>query len=207
MSGEKKEGGALAQVFVAIVIALLAGGTAPWWWDKFFESSPATSPSPTTSLPSNVTSPQNSDTPTPPSPTVSSNQQRLLTTSVKQVKEDAEVNLQFGLQGCQRSSNVVTCYVLVTKQADVTEPSQGRGYYIYANYPNFNGVSRAFTSDGEEHSAQVVQAGDKTGKYIDVNLIKGIPMRISISFDIPLQFQSLNAFAMQYKFENVDIFQ
>ena len=138
MSGEKKEVGVLTQIFVAVAIALLAGGTAPWWWDKFFGSSSSIiSSSPNTS----------------PSPTTNSDQQQAPTlTAINQAKEDADLNLQFGFQGCQRSSNIVTCYFLLTKQADVTGLYQGRGYYIYANNSSFSRASRAITPDGEINS-------------------------------------------------------
>lgn len=36
---EKNRAGFLAQVSVAVVIALAAGGSAPWWWDRMFPSS------------------------------------------------------------------------------------------------------------------------------------------------------------------------
>ena len=32
----KKKSGILAQIFVAAIVALLVGGTAPWWWSEFF---------------------------------------------------------------------------------------------------------------------------------------------------------------------------
>lgn len=42
MSGNKKESSIIGQIVVAVAIALLAGGTAPWWWDEFFVRNKAT---------------------------------------------------------------------------------------------------------------------------------------------------------------------
>lgn len=36
MSQGKQEGSITRQIMVAIVIALLVGGSAPWWWGEIF---------------------------------------------------------------------------------------------------------------------------------------------------------------------------
>lgn len=36
MTTEKKKTGIVSQIFVAVIIALLVGGTSPWWWKEFF---------------------------------------------------------------------------------------------------------------------------------------------------------------------------
>lgn len=36
MSGDKKESGILGQIAVAVVVAIVAGGSSPWWLDRFF---------------------------------------------------------------------------------------------------------------------------------------------------------------------------
>jgi hypothetical protein len=47
MAGDKEKSGVLGKIFVAVVVALLAGGTAPWWWKEFIsEKSPANGPEP-----------------------------------------------------------------------------------------------------------------------------------------------------------------
>ena len=38
MSNNKKEGNAVGQIAVGILVALIAGSTSPWWWDKVFSS-------------------------------------------------------------------------------------------------------------------------------------------------------------------------
>lgn len=35
MANDKIESSALSQILIPIVIALLVGGTAPWWWEEF----------------------------------------------------------------------------------------------------------------------------------------------------------------------------
>lgn len=202
MSNNKKEESILEKIFVPVIIALVVGGAAPWWWDKIFvKNNPTVTTSPTSS-PSVISSPSETPiTPISPQHSADSAQQTPVLTEAKQSKEDVDLNLRFGLQGCQRSSNIVTCYFLLTKQADVNGLYAGRGYYIYANYPSWGTVSRAITPDGEQYSAQSVQAGDDRGDYIVVRPIKGVPLRIGISFNLPTQFQSLNAFAIQYQFQ------
>ena len=35
MSSEKSQHSVISQILVSVVIALLVGGTSPWWWDEF----------------------------------------------------------------------------------------------------------------------------------------------------------------------------
>ena len=70
MPNEKKETGIVGQIVVSILVALIAGGTVPWWWDKFFGSgSPPTQPSPKPHSP--VIEPRIVQ-PSPPTPQVES---------------------------------------------------------------------------------------------------------------------------------------
>jgi hypothetical protein len=43
--GDKKEGGILVAILVPTFIAIFAGGTAPWWWEKLPKYIPSPSPS------------------------------------------------------------------------------------------------------------------------------------------------------------------
>ncbi len=36
MTTEKNKAGIVSQIFIAVIIALLVGGTSPWWWKEFF---------------------------------------------------------------------------------------------------------------------------------------------------------------------------
>lgn len=62
--GDEKKSGLLSQIISAVVIAILVGGTSPWWYNEFFKQSPTPTPSPLPSL----SSPSPSPAPTlPPS--------------------------------------------------------------------------------------------------------------------------------------------
>ncbi len=65
MSNGKKEGGVVGQIAVGILVALIAGGTSPWWVDKLFPQQ-----NPSSSLPTPTTSPTPSQTTPSPSPSV-----------------------------------------------------------------------------------------------------------------------------------------
>lgn len=163
---------------IAALMIFLAGGTAPLWFQNLAWGN---------------------------NQVISSSRRNSKTTS-SQVK-DGELGLRFELQKCQRKSNIVTCYFLLTKTDDVN-----RSYYkIYANDPSWSGFSRAFTADGNEHIARKVQVGNKRkGGAVLINPIKGVPMQLNINFEIPTKFKKLNAFVIRYNnkeivFRNVDI--
>ena len=41
-----KSGSALQAIIVGIVLALVAGGTSPWWWNKVFQDNPPANSTP-----------------------------------------------------------------------------------------------------------------------------------------------------------------
>ncbi|QSJ18923.1 hypothetical protein JYQ62_09305 [Nostoc sp. UHCC 0702] len=90
---------------------------------------------------------------------------------------------------------LVTCSFMLTKQEELTGLYAGYGFYVYADD---RGVSRVVTPDGEEYSARLVQAGKNKGKSLTVRPIKGVPMRISLSFELPPSANSLSALAVNY---------
>ena len=118
--------------------------------------------------------------------------------NITQVIEDEKLNLKFEFQGCQRKLKIVTCSFLLTKQEEITGLYRNRGFYMYANE---RGVSRAFTPEGEEYSAKLIQAGQKKGKYLVVKPLKGVPLRINLSFDLPASVRSFSAIAVNYKLQ------
>ena len=82
MSNDKKESSVVGQIAVGILVALIAGGTSPWWVDKFFtqpnslssSTTPTTSPSTLQTTPSLSSSTKNPSTISPsttPTPVVS----------------------------------------------------------------------------------------------------------------------------------------
>lgn len=114
-------------------------------------------------------------------------------TNSNQVIEDSDLNLQFELQSCQRSSDIVNCSFLLTKTADM-EP--GREYQIRGDASS---PSRAITPDGEQYITQTVQIGDNKEKgRLWVKPIVGVPIKIQMSFDIPTQFENLSALGISY---------
>lgn len=44
-AGDQKKGSLLKQIMAAVVIALIAGGTAPWWYSAWFSKGPTKSES------------------------------------------------------------------------------------------------------------------------------------------------------------------
>ena len=58
MSESEKHQGTISQIVVAVAVALLAGTTAPWWWDRLFKAeqqippiqNPASAPLPPASV-------------------------------------------------------------------------------------------------------------------------------------------------------------
>jgi hypothetical protein len=69
MSNDKKESSVLGQVAVGVLVALIAGSTSPWWWDKLFPQSSSSPNLPTTTPTIFPTIPSPSvDTPTPTLP-------------------------------------------------------------------------------------------------------------------------------------------
>jgi hypothetical protein len=63
--GDEKKSGLLSQIIPAVVIAILVGGTSPWWYNEFLKRptpTPSPSPTPTPSpSPSPTTLPSNPD--------------------------------------------------------------------------------------------------------------------------------------------------
>lgn len=65
MSDDKKHSSVLSQIAVAVGIAVLVGGTAPWWWKELFSGNGSTSTSISTPTPAPARTHENSEgTPT-----------------------------------------------------------------------------------------------------------------------------------------------
>lgn len=118
--------------------------------------------------------------------------------NTKQIAENEEWNLKFELQKCQRKLKIVNCSFLMIKQEDITGTYKDRGFYMFAND---DGVSRVIAPDGEEYPAKLIQSGEKKGKYIVVNPIKGVPLRVNLSFELPPQVTNLSALAVNFKLQ------
>lgn len=105
-------------------------------------------------------------------------------------------NFKFQLQGCQRTDLKVTCSLLITNLAE-----KGRNFALYATSYN-SGASRCFDFSGNEYYAQMSQVGvgnsQTQGESAVTNLPKGIPIKASVSFEIPRQVNQLAAIELTH---------
>lgn len=62
-SDDEKKTGLLSQIIPTVIIAILVGGTSPWWYKEFIKPDPSLSPTslPSPTLPSPSTTPLNSN--------------------------------------------------------------------------------------------------------------------------------------------------
>lgn len=113
---EGKPSGPLSQVLVAVAIALLVGGTAPWWWHELKSwIRPATDT-------------RRTDTPPQASGAEKAARELLGAWSRKdrqaalQLAEHRAVDKLFGAPALQVNSNDVSCFVVGTGQRDCQVP-------------------------------------------------------------------------------------
>ena len=98
-------------------------------------------------------------------------------------------SFKFQLQGCQRTSKNVTCSFLVTNLAD-----KDRSVRIFAT-----SGSRSFDFSGNEYAAQIAQIGkDQSSIRADTVLLTGIPVKASVSFELPGRVTQLAALEISY---------
>jgi len=75
MSGSNKNDGPLGQIIASVVIALLVGGSAPWWWQALFAGEDTPNPQPPEQIaptPEPTASPTPSPQPEPVEPRLTS---------------------------------------------------------------------------------------------------------------------------------------
>lgn len=112
------------------------------------------------------------------------------TSSAAQTIEDNEY--RFALQKCQRVSKIVTCYLIITNLAD-----EDRQLNLYGNH-NYGDVPRPQIVDysGNQYVIKEVQIGNKrsNGYEVESRLIRGIPVKASVSFELPRQVNKLAVF-------------
>jgi hypothetical protein len=67
--GEGKKSGVLGQIITSVIVAMLVGGTSPWWFNAFFgKSTPNPAPATTTVTQEGTTKPQEAATSHPEAP-------------------------------------------------------------------------------------------------------------------------------------------
>lgn len=145
-----------------------------------FLSSPSLSPSPSIlpsiSLPSSSTLPiQNS--------------------SQKNSERDAQITVEdnkfrFDFKNCQRNRETVICNLLITNFANNNRT-------IGIRTGDWDDRSRSFAS-GVEYSPKLVQIGQSQGYVAETSLIPNIPVKASLSFQIPQDITQLTALQVIY---------
>lgn len=126
--------------------------------------------------------------------TLAQNSQQQQSTAKQTVEND---DFRFELQGCQRSGAKVKCNFLITNLADVD-----RQLWFTANYSSSH-FSRMIDLSGNEYKATLSQLGqgEGSGSYVEVKLIRGIPMKGILSFEnIPQQASKLAVLEVAYGF-------
>jgi hypothetical protein len=121
-----------------------------------------------------------------------------------QVVEDND--FKFQLQSCQRAGKKVTCSLLITNLANRDRPLR------------LNNNSRSFDFSGNEYFAYRAQIGKDRGTGTRTKLLTGIPIKASVSFELPQSATQLAAIEIAYnsyydylhhdgtvKFRDVDI--
>lgn len=103
-------------------------------------------------------------------------------------------SFKFQLQGCQRIGAKVTCSLLVTNLAE-----KDRQVIIWS--------SRSFDFSGNEYNFQSAQIGksQSTGySAASTVLLSSIPIKASVSFELPRPVTQLAAIEIKYNGANVD---
>jgi len=110
-------------------------------------------------------------------------------------------SFKFQLQGCKRTGKNVTCSLLITNLAD-----QDRTVNLYTVYwGRRDSGTRGFDFSGNEYSALAVQVGKAQGESEGTQLLKGIPIKASVSFEMPRQVTQLAGIEITYYIGNYDI--
>lgn len=116
---------------------------------------------------------------------------------LKQSKDeevDEENNLKFRFQDCKRGGKTITCNILVTNLYKDTQT-----VLVFSNW-NTGYNSRIVDVSGNEYIAKLVKVGQKEAKQeMDIQFIKGVPTKISFSFEIPPEVTNLAAIEIQYR--------
>jgi len=113
---------------------------------------------------------------------------------------DEENHLKFRVQDCKRVGKNVVCDVLAT---NLKKENQ----WFYVSW-NTSTRGRVIDSSGNEYIAKQTQVGQsisKDGRELVVNLIEGIPTKISYTFEIPQEVTKLAAVEVNYSNSIINI--
>ena len=116
--------------------------------------------------------------------------------AVKQSKGETVIeqdNFKFELQRCQRGGQGVTCQFLIANIGDADRKLELMGD------SNAGNKSRIFDFSGNEYGAKSSQLGESANKIAaGTTLIRGIPVKGSIQFELPQQITRLAVLEVGY---------
>jgi hypothetical protein len=110
---------------------------------------------------------------------------------------DEETNLKFELQDCKRSNQTIICNVLVTNQKNESQEFR----FHTRGYVNGSDKSRIIDTSGNEYIAKLVKIGQKEdSEAVSTQLIRGVPLKISLSFQTPREVTKLAVVEVNYQY-------
>ncbi len=117
--------------------------------------------------------------------------QRLKQETPKAQQTVEDNGFKFELQNCQRATQRVTCSFLITNIEQ-----QDRDLTLWVNASS---NSRIFDSSGNEYIAKEAQLGrDRSTFGATTRLIRSIPAKASVSFDLPQELTKLAVLEVGY---------
>ncbi|OKH42939.1 hypothetical protein NIES2101_32020 [Calothrix sp. HK-06] len=112
------------------------------------------------------------------------------TQNTSQIVEDNDIKFQ--LQGCQRGFKIVNCSILITNLSDKNEILHAGNSYSREN-------SRVFDSSGKEYVSKQIQLDNRKDRmFARINIIKDVPIKAILSFEIPPNIQSASTIELSY---------
>lgn len=112
------------------------------------------------------------------------------TQSTVQIVE--ENHIKFQLQGCQRGFKIVNCSILITSLSD-------KNNILYAGSSYSGDNSRIFDYSGKEYVSKQVQLDNRKDRmFAGINIIKDVPIKAILSFEITSNVQSATAIELGY---------
>lgn len=109
----------------------------------------------------------------------------------KSEEVDEKRNLKFQIQNCKRSGKYIVCDVLATNLKNENQRIQ-----FFASTEN---NSRVIDVSGNEYPAKLIKIGQtENPNSINTQLIGGVPLKISLSFETPSEVTKLAVVELGY---------
>jgi hypothetical protein len=109
---------------------------------------------------------------------------------------DEKNGYKFQFQDCKRGIKTVVCNVLATNLNE-----DNPKLYLFADYFSSTGPvkSKAVDVSGNEYIAKLVKVGqNQNSSYFQTHFIKGVPTKVSLSFEIPQEVTNLAGLQLDY---------